>query len=162
MNKEYEEKVEKLRSEREKDRVAKNATIASNTHRAALRKMKTGDAVSVTIKSMSFSGYISAVRTKNGEEVYDVSSVNGELTGIKRSQLKWRYVEDLSNVKIPAELKKLNTRHLLSLLSEARVNRYEKADYHGKNFSIRQLKAELKLREHMPSKRERRAFPKKG
>jgi len=160
MSKETEEKIEKLRQEREEDRVAKNARL-QHRKTAAESKMKAGDAVSVTIKSMSFSGYISAVRTKNGEEVYDVDSVNSELVGIKRNQLKWRYVEDLSNVKVPSELKKLNTRHLLSLLSEARMDSYEKAYYGGKRYTRRQIKAELNTREHMPSKKERKQFSKK-
>ena len=159
MDKAKEERLEALRSEREKDRVAKNADMNSRIAREKL-KMKAGDPVSVTIKSMSFSGYIVAVRIKNGEELFDVDSVNGEILGLKRSQLKWRHVQDMSHIKVPAALKKLNTRHLLSLLAESRMDSRNVAYYNGRNYSYNQIKAELSTREHLPTKKERKAFKK--
>lgn len=162
---EQEEKIKRLREEAERERKNKpvNAILA-NIHRV-YDKLKEGDPVFVKFEGKKISGRIIKVRKEKRtvkwsnkanrtEEftIYDVKTPLGEITMPDSfDYIQLRHVEDLSNVEIPEELKKLNTHHLLAMLREERI-------WQDGKYSKQELKAELALRPHVRTKRELQKF----
>lgn len=168
---EQEEKIQRLREEAERERESKKKTmkwLKEPNFYGALSNLKEGDPIFVKFDGKEISGKIIKVRkekrkvqwtntvTKTHEfTVYDVMTPLGEVT-VPQSweHIRLRYVEDLSHVEIPEELKIINTQLLLSYLKSAR--KYGECC----GFSREQIKAELALRPHIKTKGEQKKFNK--
>jgi len=164
---EQEEKINRLRAEAVREREEKKKWIKRlNQDYGALSEFKEGDPVFVKFDGKSIAGRIIKVRTEKKTmsytrtttkiqefTVYDVKTPLGNVTVPQSWEyIQQRFVEDLSGVEIPEELKKINTRQLLSYLKGARIW----GDCAG--FSREQIKAELALRPHIRTKRELQKF----
>ena len=165
---EQEEKIKRLREEAEREREDKRKTmewLKDKESNHILNKLKEDAPVFVKFEGKTISGRIIKVRkekrtvkwsnTVNRTKeftVYDVKTPLGVITvPLSWEHIQFRHVEDLSNVEIPDELKKLSTRHLLAML------RWERIWQDGK-YSKQELKAELALRPHVRTKRELQKF----
>jgi hypothetical protein len=155
---EQEKKIDYLREQRELEREKKNA---NNTHSDFLKnqnRLGVGDPVFITIDGKTISGRIVG---SHGNYVFDVNTPYGRITDISAHESKMckRFVEDLSHVKVPEELKTMSTHRLLKLLQDYRCGNFE---YWGTpKWTKEQLKAELMLRPHVPTKGEKRIFTKR-
>ena len=105
------------------------------------------------------------VRTVNKDESpvrYDIDTPGGLLKNVYCGNVKYRTLNDYSNVPIPEALKKLTTQHLLAKLKQSRL--YENIGYDDNNYwsgptyYCFQLKAELATRPHIVTKAERKAM----
>lgn len=152
---EQETKIEQLRLEREKSKLLKNTKIELEKLYEKNTGFNVGDSVFVIIEGNTVSGYI--VKRHNREE-YDVNTPYGIINNLfiwsdKKRQIRRRIIEDLSDVKIPDELKNIHTEKLIKILRS--VNRGMHSIY-----TREQIKAELKNRPHIPHKREKKIFKK--
>jgi hypothetical protein len=154
---EIEEKIERLRKERETERLKKHQNIEWQTEYNLKWGLQTGDPVFLTTKGKTISGY---VVKKHKDGTYDVKTPYNIITTTKEYSIRKRYVEDLSDVIVPEELKTYNTVYLLKLLNWYRVGHTEVLN-DGTIVSRKQIKAELKNRPHIPTKKERKIFSKK-
>jgi len=162
---EQEEKIEKLRAESREERELKGKMFDSRDFLQS-RELKEGDAVYLTLEGKTISGYIMKTkivkftRTETKSIVYNIKTPYGVIKDIERKCIRTRNVEDLSNVVLPPEIKQYSTVNLLKMLQMYRCGWDEY--FNGKQiFTIEQIKAELRFRPHMPSKRERRIFQNK-
>lgn len=148
--KEQEEKIERLCMEAEAEREKKRDKERSNT---ACSDLEVGSPVFVTLESKTISGYVMA---KDGD-LFEVKTPLGRIKNVKKESLRWRFVEDVSKVEIPAELKKCSNRTLLLMMSSFRAGC---SSYWRPPFTESQVKAELRLRPHVTTKGERKTFKK--
>ena len=147
--KEQEEKIERLRMEAETEKEAKK-----NAPQPRSFDFEVGSPVFITLESKTISGY---VMIKDGD-LFEVKTPLGRIKNVKRSNLRNRFVEDLSGVEIPAELKEYSTGNLLNMM---RIFRTGYSSYWGApKFTESQVKAELRLRPHVTTKGERKIFKK--
>jgi hypothetical protein len=154
---EIEEKIESLRKERERERLEKYKSTLWQTEFNERWKLHVGDAVFLTTKGKTISGY---VVTEHKDGTYNVKTPYGIITTTKEYSIRKRYVEDLSDVIVPEELKTYTTPNLLKLLNWYRRG-YTQVLNDATIISREQIKAELKTRPHIPTKKEKSIFSKK-
>jgi len=154
---EREEKIERLRKERERELWHKQKEMISRAEYNERWKLQVGRSVFLTTKGKTISGYIVK---KHKDETYDVNTPYGIITTTNEYKVRGRYVEDLSNVIVPEELKTYSTPYLLKLLNWYRRN-YTEVLKDGTILTTEHIKAELKNRPHIPTKGERKIFSKK-
>jgi hypothetical protein len=152
-----EEKIERLRKEHEDSRLIKHKNLQWQTEFNLRWDLHVGDPVFLTMKGKTISGYIVK---KHKDGTYDVKTPYGIITTTKEYSVRKRFVEDLSGVIVPEELKTYTTPDLLKLL-----NWYRRGHTQVLNdatiISREQIKAELKTRPHIPTKKEKSIFSKK-
>jgi hypothetical protein len=144
-----------LREERENEERLKREMMKKVEQ---VRGLKENSPVFVTIDGKTVSGYIIK---KVDDYVYDIKTPYGVLEGVnsfeKGVEVRGRLVEKLDDVVIPEELKKCSTGELLRMLGFYRKGGH--SDYWGTpQFSEREIKAELRNRPHIPTKREKKIF----
>jgi hypothetical protein len=153
---EIEKKIERLRKEREDERLKKHKSLQWQTEFNLRWGLQIGDPVFLTMKGKTISGYV-VKKHKDGN--YDVKTPYGIITNTTEMHVRKRFVEDLSNVIIPEELKTHTTQHLLKLLNWYRVGHTEVLK-DGTILSREHIKTELKNRPHIPTKKEKSFFQK--
>lgn len=149
---EEQKKINELRLLREREIVEKNEYMVWLKNRKTL---DVGDPVSITIDGKTISGRITKVY---GNGVYDVNTPYGVITNHDKVtfEIRYRPVQDLTNVVVPEELKTISTHKLLKLLQEHRSGNAEY--YEAPTWTKEQIKAELMYRPHVPTKGEKKLF----
>lgn len=116
---------------------------------------KIGDLVYITLNGTEFTGSIEKVKNKDDwAQYYDVNTPYGVIKGVHRNEIRPRKLEDLSNIIVPEVLKKLGTRHLLSLLRSTYL--YGTTHYQGNEYTGSEIKAAMIGRPHLSNARERK------
>jgi hypothetical protein len=155
---EQNQKIERLRQEREAERSHKNKVLNWLNGIATLKYgLDINDPVFLTKDGKTISGY---VVKKHKDGTYNVKTPYGIIQTSADYRIRKRYVEDLSGVIIPDELKTFHTTYLLKLLNWYRRGHTEVLK-DGTILKREQIKAELKNRPHIPTKREKNTFSKK-
>lgn len=148
LSSEQQDRLSRLRKEHENDKeVFKDRLANIRTY-----GLEVNDPVRVTIKGVSFSGYIYSKNNSDFEGTfYEVSTPHG-IIKCEWGQVRRRSTPgDYSGVEVPEALKKMSTKKLLKTLGFIRLS-YDGTTYEG--YTEDQVKAELSTREHVPSKRE--------
>lgn len=156
-NKEQLEKIERLRQDAEAEREAKKNELRQKSS-TIRRDFEVGSPVFVTLEGKTISGYVMSRSGDGYFSTYEVKTPLGRIKDVKGSDIRGRYMEDLSGVEIPKELKECPTVKLLNMLQTFRSGSY--SYYTGPEFTKDQIKAELRLRPHISTKRERKIFKK--
>lgn len=154
--KEQEEKVERLRMEAETEREARK-----NQRQEKSFDFEVGNPVFITLGGKTISGYVMSRASEGYFSTYEVKTPLGRIKDVAWTNIKRRFVEDLSGVYIPKELKEYSTGNLLHMLQAFRNGSYSYYYHHaGCKFTETEIKAELRLRPHVPSKGEKKVFKK--
>lgn len=151
---EEQKKIDDLRHQREVERLESQKNL---TQRTNLKKyLDVGDPVFVTIEGKTISGRITC---RHSDVLFDVNTPYGVITKLNcyKSEVRARFVQDLSHVIIPDELKTMTTHMLLNMLQGHRSG----YDYGSPQFSVEEIKAELRHRPHIPTKSEKKIFVKR-
>jgi hypothetical protein len=156
-------KLLKLREKNEKEKQWALEGIAYRVKRSE-NTFKVGDPVTVTKKfnnkSETLHGYICKASGRNtyGEQLFEVELFDGIRVKSTGHGIRPRIVEDLSKIEIPECLKKVSTERLLRIY-RTQFSEYGRRDdsktycaSFGQNVSAKQIKAELKLRQHIENK----------
>ena len=122
------------------------------------RNLKPGMPVTVTEEGHTFIGFVTKVHTDPWYPKFDVETIGGNiLKEIDHRCVKYRIKDKyLYTGEIPEEISKLTTQHLLSELRKSRIPSESNDDWKY-DLYIRQVKAELAKRPHIPTKAERKA-----
>ncbi len=145
-------RVKRLREQLEKEDKAKLLEFNKDN------TFKKGDPIFVVLDGTEFSGFINSIEVneEGQSEFFTAATPHGVLTDLSFKNIKRRIVDDLTGVVVPEHFKKMTTKQLLRELQVARghsdYNDY--AHWFRHSYDIRQLKAELATREHIPNKRE--------
>jgi len=157
INEEQQQRLANLRLEREQEKFNKEEDAKLRAFNKE-NNLKKGDSIFVVLEGIEFSGFISDIQ-KNEEgfvEYFTAATSHGTLSDLSYKNIKRRDVEDLTGVVIPQEFKDKNTRQLLRELRIAQLLIYDSyEDWFRASYKMKQLKAELATREHIPSKREK-------
>jgi hypothetical protein len=158
---EQEEKIEKLREQNEAERRQKHTQMERMSNIPAYQPLKVSDPVFLRLESKTISGYIMEIdETDRWKKLYTVKTPLGTVKNVPSNSIQLRHVEDLSHIVIPDEIKEYTTAHLLQILQGYRKG-WSHAYWGTLPFSREVVKAELRRRPHVPTKRERKIFSKR-
>lgn len=128
---------------------------------SAYQPLKVSDPVFLVLESTTISGYIMEIdETDRWKKLYTVKTPLGTVKNVLSNSIRLRHVEDLSHVVIPDEIKKYTTGRLMQILRGYREG-WSHTYWGAPPFSREVVKAELRQRPHVSTKRERRIFSKR-